>query len=335
MSEEEREGQTTRSSDQRRDALVEQILGSAIGALELMNIYVDDRLGLYWALAGGSGATAPELADATGTHERYVREWLEQQAVAGILEVDDVNAEPDTRRYLLPEGHDEVLVDRNNTNCLTPLAQGLVGTARPLARVIEAFKTGGGVPYAEYGEDVREAQAAGNRPHFLDLMGSEWLPAVPDVDSRLRADPPARVADVGCGLGWSSIAIARAYPKVRVDGFDLDEESIAGAKANAKAEGVAGRVKFQVRGAADPRLSGRYHLAIAIHCIHDMSKPVEALRAMRSLLGERGTAIVVESRVAETFVAPGDELERYCYGVTSCTACRWGWRSSPLRARAP
>jgi len=139
-------------------------------------------------------------------------------------------------------------------------------------------------------------------------MGSEWLPAVPNVDARLQADPPARVADVGCGVGWSSIAIAKAYPKVRVDGFDLDEESVAEARVNAEAEGLAHRVSFGVQDTADPQLSGRYDLAMAIDCIHDMSRPVEALRAMRSLVSEEGTVIVVEARVAESFVAPGDDI---------------------------
>src|SRR5215207_1637442 len=146
MSEVHREGQTSQSSDQRRDALVEQILASAIGALELLNIYIGERLGLYRALADCGVMTPSELADATGTNKRYVREWLEQQAVAGILEVEDVNNAPDSRRYSLPNGHDEVLVDRDSTNYLAPLAQGLVGTARPLAAVLEAFKSGGGVP---------------------------------------------------------------------------------------------------------------------------------------------------------------------------------------------
>jgi len=329
---EEREGTATGSSDQRRDELVERILTSAIGALELLNIYVGDRLGLYRALAHGDASTASELADATGTHERYAREWLEQQAVSGILEVDNASAEADARRYRLPEGHDEVLVDRDSTNYLAPLAQGMVGTLRPLEAVLEAFRTGGGVPYAEYGEEVREAQGAGSRPEFLNLMGTEWLPAVPEVDARLRVDPPARVADVGCGMGWSSIAIARAYPKARVDGFDLDEESIAGARANAEAEGAADRVNFRVQDAGDPRFSETYDLAIAISCIHDMSKPVEALRAMRSLLGEGGKAIVVESRVAETFVAPGDELERYCYGVSVLHCLPVGMAEQPSAA---
>jgi 2-polyprenyl-3-methyl-5-hydroxy-6-metoxy-1,4-benzoquinol methylase len=302
------------TAEQRRDALAESIFESSIGMLEILSIYVGDRLGLYRALADGGQVTASELAAATGTNERYAREWLEQQAVSGILEIQDDNVDPEGRRYLLPGGHAEVLLERDSLYYMTPLAQQLVGAARPLPTILEAFRSGGGVPYTEYGSDMREGIAYANRAMFVNLLGSEWLPAVPDVHERLRADPPARVADLGCGTGWSSISIARAYPKARVDGFDLDEESIAEARANAEAERLADRVTFHLQDAADLDLSGRYDLVIAIECIHDMSRPVEALRAMRSLVGEDGAVLVVDERVGETFAAPGDEIERLMYG---------------------
>jgi 2-polyprenyl-3-methyl-5-hydroxy-6-metoxy-1,4-benzoquinol methylase len=304
------------TAEQRRDALAERIFLNSVGVLEILSIYVGDRLGLYRALADGGDVTASELAAVTGTHERYTREWLEQQAVSGLLEVQDGLVEPEGRRYRIPEGHAEVLLERDSLYYMAPLAQQLVGTARPLPAILEAFRSGGGVPYTEYGTDMREGIAYANRAMFVNLMGSEWLPAVPDVHERLQADPPARVADIGCGTGWSSISIARAYPNARVDGFDLDEESIAEARANAEAERLANRVTFHLQDAADPGLSGRYDLVIAIECIHDMSRPVEALRAMRSLVGEDGTVLVVDERVEETFAAPGDEIERLMYGYS-------------------
>jgi len=315
MSEEMADG-SARTPEQRREALVQRVFGSAIGMMELLSIYVGERLGLYRALAEGGAATAPELAAATGTNGRYAREWLEQQAVAGILEVEDERVEPEARRFRLPEGHDEVLLERDSLYYVAPFAQQMVGLTRPLPAVLEAYRTGGGVPYPEYGEDIREGIAYGNRPMFVNLMGTEWLPAVPDVHERLQAGPPARVADVGCGAGWSSISIARAYPKARVDGFDLDENSIAEAKVNAEAEGLADRVTFQVRDAADPELSGRYDVAIAVECVHDMSRPVEALQAMRSMAGEDGAVLVVDERVGEDFVAPSNEIERLMYGYS-------------------
>jgi 2-polyprenyl-3-methyl-5-hydroxy-6-metoxy-1,4-benzoquinol methylase len=332
VSEQEMEGRSVQSSEQRRDALVERIFGSSIGFMEILSIYVGDRLGFYRTLADNGGATGSELADTTGTNERYAREWLEQQAVAGILEVESAEAQPEERRYLLPEGHDEVLLERDSLYYAAPFAQQMVGITRPLAAVVEAFRTGGGVPYPDYGEDMREGIAYGNRPMFVNLMGSEWLPAIPDVHERLQADPPARVADVGCGTGWSSISIARAYPKVRVDGFDLDEDSIAEARANAEAEDLTDRVTFQVRDAADPELSGRYDLATAFECIHDMGRPVEALWAMRSMVGKDGAVLVVDERVREDFTAPSDEIERLMYGFSVLHCLPVGMTEQPSAA---
>ena len=316
----EQEGWSVQSHEQRRDALVERVFGSCIAFMEILSIYVGDRLGFYRALADDGGATASQLADATGTHERYAREWLEQQAVASLLEVEDADVGPEERRYRLPEGHSEALLERNSLYYVAPLARQMVGLTRPLPAVLEAYRTGGGVPYSEYGEDIREGVAYANRTQFVNLMGSEWLPAVPDVHERLQADPPARVADVGCGTGWSSISIARAYPKARVDGFDLDEAPIAEAKANAEAEGLTDQVSFQIRDAADPELSGRYDVAIAIECIHDMSRPVEALRAMRSITRADGAVLIVDERVREEFTAPSDEIERlmYSFSILHC-----------------
>jgi hypothetical protein len=180
---------TTETAEQRRDALVERIFESSIGMLEILSIYVGNRLGLYRALADGGEVTASELATVTGTHERYAREWLEQQAVSGILEVYNGRVESEGRRYRLPDGHAEVLLECDSLYYMTPLAQQLVGITRPLPTILEEFRYGGG-PYAEYGADMREGIAYANRAMFVNLMGTEWLPAVPEVHERLRADPP-------------------------------------------------------------------------------------------------------------------------------------------------
>jgi SAM-dependent methyltransferase/predicted transcriptional regulator len=309
----------THSSEQeadQRDALVKRLFEAVLGFNDLHMIYVGDRLGLYRALADGGPATSVELARATGTHERYVREWLEHQAVGGILEVDGANLEAKARRYRLPAGHVEVLLERDSLNYLAPFVRMMVGLARPLPAVLEAFRSGGGVPYAKFSRDADfcEGQADMNRVQYVNLLGSEWLPAIPDVHARLRQDPPARIADVACGTGWSSISIARAYPKVRVDGFDLDEPSIWLAKRNATETGLEDRVSFEVRDVADPGLDGRYDLVTVFEAIHDMARPVEALRAIRGLLADAGAVVIADERVAESFTAPGDDVERLMYG---------------------
>jgi ubiquinone/menaquinone biosynthesis C-methylase UbiE len=302
------------TSQRRRDSFAEGLFEKIIGAMEVASVYLGDRLGLYRALAEGGPATPEELAERTGTHERYAREWLEQQAVVGILAIENSGAEPSDRRYALPEGHDEVLLDRDSLSYLAPVARFTMGLVRPLPALVEAFRNGEGIPYPDYGADAREGQADANRPMFVNLLGSEWLPAVPDVHERLRADPPARVADIGCGTGWSSISMARAYPKARVDGYDLDGPSIELARLNAEEAGVADRVAFHVRDASDPALEGRYDLATAFECVHDMGRPVEALRAMRRMVGEGGAVIIADERVPDSFRAPGDEVDRLMYG---------------------
>jgi hypothetical protein len=242
-----------------RDALAERVFGMALGAYELMTVHLGDRLGLYRALAEREGATSGELAEATGTDERYVREWLEQQAVAGIVEVDDAEAPPDARRFSLPTAHAEALNDPHSLAYVTPMARFAASFGGVLPAVEEAFRTGGGVPWTEYGAFGREAQSDANRPLFANLLGQEWLPAIEDVHERLSS-PPARVADVACGGGWSSIAVAKAYPGVEVDGFDLDEASIELARKNAAEAGVDDRVRFHVRDAGDDDLAGAYQL---------------------------------------------------------------------------
>jgi SAM-dependent methyltransferase len=316
----------------RRDALVERLFGAVLGFNDLYMVYLGDRLGFYDALAAEGPATTRELAATTGTYERYVREWLEQQAVTGILEVDDASLDAGGRRYSLPEGHVEVLTERDSLNFLAPFARMMVGMVRPLPAVLEAFRSGAGVPYGDYPADFCEGQGDMNRVSFVNLLATEWLPALPDVHARLQGDPPARVADVACGTGWSSIAIARAYPKVVVHGLDLDKASIELAQKNAADAKLTDRVIFEVRDAADPGLGGRYELVTVFEAIHDMSRPVEALRAMRGLLAQGGTLLVADERVAESFVAPGDDVERLMYGWSVLHCLPVGMAEQPSAA---
>ena len=297
----------------RRDALVERLFTATLGAFDLFAVYVGDRLGLYRALLEHGPMDAAELAQAAAIDERYAREWLEQQAVTGILSVED-------NRFALPAGHDEALLDESSLAYAAPMARLVAADGRPQPELVQAFRTGAGIPYADYGEDLCGAQASFTRPLFEQLLGSEWLPAVPDVHARLEADPPARVADLACGAGHSSIAIARAYSRVRVDGLDLDEASIELAARNLDGSGVEDRVGFHVADARDPALGGRYDLVTIFEALHDMSRPVEVLRAAGALLADGGSLIVADERVADTFSAPGDEFERLYYGF-SLTHC--------------
>jgi SAM-dependent methyltransferase len=294
------------------DTFVERLFGSVLATMDLQSVYLGDRLGYYRALAEAP-LTSAELAARTGTAERYAREWLEQQAVTGIL-VTDPAVDADTRRYTLPTAYIAPLLDGLDLSHIAPFARAVVGFVKQTDLLLEAFRTGGGVSWAQHGADGREGQAGANRPLFLGPLGREYLPSIQDVDAALRSG--GRAADVGCGLGWSSIGIALAYPEATVDGYDVDAPSIEAARRNAREAGVDDRVRFHAVDAATVDTSGGYDAVFAFECIHDLPDPVSVLATMRRLAGERGTVIVMDERVAETFTAPGDEVERMMYGYS-------------------
>ena len=181
-----------------------------------------------------------------------------------------------------------------------------------LPKLVDAYRTGDGV--AVEAAEAIEAQGDFNRPWLVGSFATEYLPQVPDVHAKLQAG--ARVADVACGVGWAAIAIARAYPATTVDGFDLDAPSIERARVNAGDAGVADRVTFEARDAADPSLDGQYDLAVIVEAVHDMSHPVEVLATIRRLLAPGGTLIVADESVADAFHAPANETERLFYGYS-------------------
>jgi 2-polyprenyl-3-methyl-5-hydroxy-6-metoxy-1,4-benzoquinol methylase len=299
-----------------RDAFMGQIVDAVNGYFTIYSIYLGHRLGLYAALLDGDSLTSKQLAFRTNTHERYVREWLEQQAMIGTLSVADENATVQKRRYYLPPSHAEVLVNRESFNYLAPLAQAAVGAARPIEELETAFRTGGGISFESYGEDLMRGVGELNRPMFLHQLGQDYLPSIPDIHKRLTADPSARVADIGCGNGWSSIAMAQSYPKIYVDGFDLDEASITDARRNAQKADLADRVHFETRNAADPALAGQYDLVTAFECIHDMSDPVAGLATMRRLAGVNGSVLVMDERTNEHFSTAANPVEQFLYGFS-------------------
>ena len=326
-------GPLTEEEAGRRDAFAERLLGAAIGMFDIFAVYLGVRLGLYRALDEGVSATPGELARRTRCHERYVREWLEQQAVTGLLSVDDASGDAAKRRYALPREYAEVLLDRDSLNYMAPLARLITGAVSPLPALLDVYRNGGGISFADYGIDLREGQSEMNRPMFLHQLPGEWLPAIADAHARLQqAEPPARVADVGCGAAWSAIGIARSYPNARVDGFDLDVASVELARQNVAEAGLAGRVDIQLRDAGDSALAGQYDLVIALETVHDMSRPVEALRTMRRLVAPGGCVLVVDERVAETFTAPGDEIERMMYGWSILHCLPAGMADEPSAA---
>lgn len=294
------------------EQLADRLFQATIHTMELFGVYLGKRLGLYTALHERGPLTPPGLAAAAGIAERYAREWLEQQAVAGFLAVDDAALAAGERRYRVPAEHLGVLVDPDHAAHVAPFAEMAAGVGGALERVVEAYRTGRGVPYEAYGSAFVSGQGGINRPAFRQDLTGAWLPAVPDLHARLAASPPARVADVGCGVGWSTLALARAYPRASVVGYDLDAASIGEARRRAAAEGVA--VRFEQQGADAVAADGPFDLILVLEALHDMAQPTRALAALRQALAPEGSVLVADERVAEQFTAPGDVIERMMYG---------------------
>lgn len=293
------------------EALASRLLQSTVHALEVFGVYLGKELGLYAALQSGRALTAAELAGETGIALRYAREWLEQQAVAGLLVVESCAVSADARRFRLPAEHVNVLAAADHPAHLAPLAQMVAGIGGALGDVVEAYRTGAGVPYRRFGAAFRHGQAGINRPAFTTDLVERWIPAAPDLHDRLRSSS-LRVADVGCGAGWSTLAMARTFPRADVVGFDADEASIADAARNASEQRVAAR--FEVCDALDIGRAGPFDLVLVLEALHDMARPAEVLQAIREALAPGGAVLVADEKVADRFVAPGDEIERLIYG---------------------
>jgi 2-polyprenyl-3-methyl-5-hydroxy-6-metoxy-1,4-benzoquinol methylase len=299
------------SGSDERDAFAERLFGSALGFFDVLSVYLGLRLRLYDALAGAQSLTSPQLAERAGISERYAREWLEQQATRGIVraEVSDGSG-----RFSLPAAHAEVLLDRDSLAYIGASMMQLASLRNVIDEVAEAFRTGAGIPYTAYGDEQVQGQGFSNRPLYLSTLPNEWLPAIADLHRRLSSDPPAHVVDVGCGAGWSSIAIATAYPNVSVDGFDPDEGSIDHARENAAEAGLSDRVRFHAVDGAQAGSAGAIDVATAFECVHDMARPVETLRGVREALVPDGAMLIVDERTKDTFTGEPDDLEAYFYG---------------------
>lgn len=303
---------STTRTEPTADDVAERLVGAYLGWVEMGAVHIGDRLGWYASLASDGPATADELAARTRTSSRYAREWLEQQATSGILRTDP-GQDANRRRYTLPPGAAEALTDVRSLAYAAPLARLAAASGKQMSSLVDAFRSGGGVSWQQFGVDAREAQADMNRP---------WFDRMPDALSRidrlqtLLSRPDARAADVGSGAGWSSIALARAFPQLRVDGFDLDEPSVMMARANAEAASVDDRVRFHVADVGSLEREATFDAVFAFECLHDMARPVEVLRAMRRAKKGDGAVIVMDEAVADRFGEPDAPVDGLMYGFS-------------------
>jgi ubiquinone/menaquinone biosynthesis C-methylase UbiE len=254
------------------------------------SVVIGNRLGLYRALAQGP-ATPEQFAERTGCHPRYLTEWLRGQAAGGYVSCDPVTAE-----FSLTEEQAFCLADPNGPDVSAAFLI-VLGYLRAEPRITEAFRTGAGVGWHEHHEDVSVGCDAFYRPGYVAELVPSWIPALDGVEEKLTAG--ARVADVGCGLGSSSVLLARAYPHTSVVGSDYHGESIGLARKKATEAGVADRVGFEVATAQTFTGTG-YDLVTMFDCLHDMGDPLGAARRVREALAPDGTWLLVEPFASDT-----------------------------------
>jgi 2-polyprenyl-3-methyl-5-hydroxy-6-metoxy-1,4-benzoquinol methylase len=294
-----------------RDAFVQRLNDAVLGAFDIASTYLGLKLGLYSALATYGPMTPALLARQTGTDERLVREWLEHQGASGLLEA--TQEEDGEWRFALAADHTDVLLDPDALDGVAGTMYGVVADLAQVPRLAESFRTGEGIPYADYGPDQAIGQAMGTRPVFRHEI-KDWFDAVPDLAERLHDG--ARVLEIGCGGGWSSVCLAHAFPGVTVDGVDLDPGSVEAAQRLAEAEEVTDRVTFELRDAAD--LSGAgYDVATMFEMVHDLARPVDALRAAREAVEPDGVVLVADEPVADAYAGnASDAVDRLFYGYS-------------------
>ncbi|MGI9666246.1 MAG: methyltransferase domain-containing protein [Acidimicrobiia bacterium] len=289
--------------------LDERLIDSATCALELFSIHIGRTLGLYDVVDGG--VTVAKLAAQTGINSRYAREWLEQQTVAGFIDVDDDRRDWAERLYRLNDSQRALLVHANDPSHVSPLADMIVGIGSVIPEVVAGFTTGEGVPYSHYGATFRDGQANINRPAFVNDLVPEWVtPAVPDIVERLRHG--GRIADLGCGVGWSTVALTRAFPNTTVVGYDSDQGSIDDARSVADSQAV--QAEFKAADAAQLADDGPFDLVVILEALHDMADPGAVLAAVRRSLAPGGAVLIADEAVADEFSADAGDLERMFYG---------------------
>jgi len=281
-------------------------VGTAIhGALS----WIGDRLGLFATLAASGPVTVEELAARTKLNARYLREWLNAMAAAQYLEYDAA-----TERYTLPPEHATALADERSPFHLGGFLEMIVPAVSQAPRVLEAFRTGGGVPQNAYAPEMFEAIERGTAPWYEHKLVQEWLPAMPQVEAALAGGGSA--VDVGCGSGRAVITLARAFPKARVHGYDNHPGSVERARANGRAAGLAERVHFDVvDGARMPALD--FDLVTTFDVVHDSADPAALLRGIRRALAASGTYLMLEMNCSPHVAEHVNPIGRFAYSVST------------------
>ena len=296
------------------NAFIGQFVTDLGAAVHSGMVVIGEKLGLYKALASGPLSSA-ELAARTGTDERYVREWLASQAAGGYINHDDK-----TQKFCLSNEQAFTLANEDSPAYLPGAFELALGSLAAVPRIADSFRSGAGMGWHEHVEGVFHGCEKFFRPGYAANLVSSWIPALQDVRRKLEAG--ARVADVGCGKGASTLLMAQAFPKSRFFGFDYHDKSIACARESAKRAGVAERVTFEISKAKD--FPGRdYDFVSVFDCLHDMGDPVGAAAHVRQSLAKDGTWMIVEPFANDQLKDNLNPVGRvyYSFSTLLCTPC--------------
>lgn len=298
----------------RLNAFIHQFVTDLGASAHAGMVVIGEKLGLYKALAAGP-MSSKELATQTKTDERYVREWLSSQAAGGYITYD-----ANTNKFSLSDEQAFTLANEDSPAYLPGAFELALGSLAAVPRIVDSFRTGAGMGWHEHDEGVFHGCEKFFRPGYAANLVSAWIPSLLDVNQKLEAG--ARVADVGCGKGASTILMAKAYPKSRFFGFDYHDKSIEAARETAKREGVADRVTFEVSKAKE--FPGKdYDFVAVFDCLHDMGDPIGAATHVRNSLKKDGTWMIVEPYANDQLKDNLNPVGRvyYSFSTLLCTPC--------------
>jgi 2-polyprenyl-3-methyl-5-hydroxy-6-metoxy-1,4-benzoquinol methylase len=304
---------TTQIDEAKLDAFMGRFVGDLGAAASIPMVVIGDKLGLYKAMADSQPVTSAELAERTGTRERYVREWLCAQAAGGYVEYDAA-----TGTFRLPPEQAMALADEDSPAFIPGAFQLVASMVKDEPHITERFRSGEGFGWHEHHHDLFEGTERFFRPGYLANLLASWLPSLDGVQAKLEAG--AHVADVGCGHGASTIIMAKAFPASTFVGSDYHEASIEAARRAAERSGVADRVSFEVAGAHQFG-GGPYDLVCVFDALHDMGDPVGAAAHVLQGLAPDGTWMVVEPFAGDTIEDNLNPVGRVFYSASTmlCT----------------
>ena len=321
-------GQTRPINENKMNEFLGKVVGDFGAALSSSLVYIGQKLGLYKAMASEGSMTPSELAAKTSTNERYIREWLLNQAASGYVDYDAASG-----RYSLSPEQATALTDESSPFFVGGGFYVIKAMTHAVSKIEEAFKNGGGLLWGDNDPDIFVGTERFFRPGYATHLIASWIPALTGIEPKLKAG--AKVADIGCGHGSSTIIMAQAYPNSQFWGFDNHEKSIETARERAKAAGVSDRITFEVANASNFP-DRQYEMIAFFDCLHDMGDPVGACRRANETLASDGSALIVEPMAGNTVEENFNIIGRTFSGASTlcCTANSMALKGPALGAVA-